>query len=81
MKPYTISLKPGANTAIAASKLAHFIVERWVPGNAGGVHVLITPRIAETLRGLWEEANAKNQERWFRVALQGNMPAIIELDD
>lgn len=46
---YRITVEPGANPGKAAMRMAKFIVDRWLPSNAGGVHVMITPPLADSL--------------------------------
>lgn len=81
MTPYTVELKPGANVDAAASRLAKLIIDRWMPGNAGGVHILLTPRLAGSLASLWAAVNASNKSKRFRVSIEGNKPLLTEMEE
>jgi hypothetical protein len=76
--PYTMTLHPGRNPAGAADKAARYIVDRWMPGNAGGVHVMITPRLAKALYTIYSEAT---KPVYIRVTIRGHIPNLTILDD
>ncbi len=46
---YRVTTKPGGRPDLAAMRLAVYIVDRWLPDHAGGVHILITPTLAEAV--------------------------------
>lgn len=68
-----MTLHPGANPAKAASRAAQYIVNRWMPGNAGGVHLMVTPRLAQALLTIYNEMSGETR---IRVTIQGNIPNL-----
>jgi hypothetical protein len=71
---YNITATPGANPQHAAARLASYIVNRWMPGNAGGVHVLITPKLASILLQFF----ARPKPTVLEVNTVGLTPVITE---
>lgn len=63
----------------AADKLARYIIDRWMPGNAGGVHVLMTPKLAKRIAGFYAHCALKKKEMQVRVSLDnGLLLTVIE---
>ena len=71
--PYVMTLHPGQRPEIAAAKAARYIVDRWMPNNAGGVHVMMTPRLAKALLAIYQEMDKATD---IRVTIQGNIPNL-----
>lgn len=74
MTPFCVTLDPGNNVPQASMRLAKLIVDRWMPGNAGGVHLLVTPQMAKSLAAIWPHDRPKT----LRVEIVGNRPVITE---
>jgi len=53
-KPYKIKVTPGQNPKIAAEKLSRLIIDKAMPRNAGGVHVLCGPGLTSLLIPFFE---------------------------
>jgi hypothetical protein len=81
MKPFTITMHPGANVQRASAQLARLIIDRWMPDNAGGVHMLINPRLASSLSALWQQVNMEQKAKSFRVGIYGNVPNLVEINE
>lgn len=77
--PYTLTLKPGANAHRAADQAAAYVVNRWLPNNAGGVHILITPRLAKALLSMLQEGLRYQRDVRVRVTIEGNIPHLTVL--
>jgi hypothetical protein len=71
--PYTITLHPGKNAEAVAGKVARYIVDQWMPGNAGGVHLIVTPRLTKCLVEIYKKMTTDTR---IRVSLEGNVPLI-----
>ena len=74
--PYELTLTPGANIEAAAAKVAKYIVNRWMPNNAGGIHMLVTPKIAAVLLELYKSVNATKISIKVRVTIENNIPVL-----
>jgi hypothetical protein len=72
-EPYTITLKPGANVAAASKKCAEYIINTWLPNNAGGVHFMLTPKLTLTIYEIYK--NIKEDTK-LRVTIKNNVPHI-----
>ncbi len=73
MIPYIMTLHPGANPAKAAARAAQYIINRWLPNNAGGIHLMVMPRLAQALLTIYSEMS---KETHIRVTIQGNIPNL-----
>ncbi len=73
MVPYIMTLHPGNNPAKAAARAAQYIINRWMPNNAGGIHLMVTPRLATALLTIYREMKKETQ---IRVTIQGNIPNL-----
>jgi hypothetical protein len=71
--PFTITLTPGPNIGKAAAKAAAYVVDQWLPDNAGGVHVMVTTRLAATFLKLYQEAKGPVK---VRVSLENHIPLL-----
>lgn len=71
--PYTLTLTPGPNADRAAERAARYIIDTWMPGNAGGVHLMVTPRIKAALLAIYQKATGPVR---VRVSLEGNVPLL-----
>ena len=72
---YRITVEPGANPGKAAMRMAKFIVDRWLPSNAGGVHVMITPSLCISLLPFFERTKPTE----ISVDTHHNHPIITEI--
>ena len=81
MTPFVITLQPGANVMLAATRAARVIIDRWMPHNAGGVHWLVGGQLAGHLAVLWGRANARQRPIRIRVHVEANRPVLTELVD
>lgn len=73
MTPFTMTLNPGPHAGKAAAKAAEYVVDQWLPDNAGGVHVMVTPRLAMTFLKLYQETKGPVK---VRVSLENNIPLL-----
>lgn len=78
---YVITLNPGVKSGEAAKKAATYIIDRWMPNNRGGVHVLVTPRLTAQLFKFWELVNQFDRPAKIRVIIEGNMPVLHVLEE
>ena len=69
-----VTVAPGANPDRAAARLARYIVDRWMPGNAGGIHLVATPRMASVLLQFFQ----RQQPTDLVVDTRGLVPVIRE---
>jgi hypothetical protein len=76
MTPFTMTLTPGPNAAEASVKAAKYVMNEWLPNNAGGVHILVTPKLAETFLKIYQEAKGPVK---VRVSLENNIPLLAVL--
>lgn len=72
-EPYVITLTPGGNHEDAAARCARYIVNRWLPGNAGSVHLMVTPRLAGVLLTIYRQMEEPTR---IRVTVQNNIPNL-----
>ncbi len=77
--PYTVDIQPNRNAVEASVKLAKYIIDRWMPGNAGGVHVIVTPQLARGLSPLYARATIERRVISIRITVPGQIPVITEL--
>lgn len=80
MIPYIMTLHPGPNAAAAAKRAATYIMDRWLPDNAGGIHVLVTPKLTAKLAQFYELVNRFDHPAEIRVTIQGNVPCLEVLE-
>jgi hypothetical protein len=71
---YTVTVTPGPNAQHAAARLAKYIINRWMPGNAGGIHVMVTPQMAESLLPFFQ----RKANTILTVDTMGTVPEIRE---
>ena len=74
-KPYKVKIEPGPNPEKAATRLATYIVNRWMPGNVGGVHIMLTPQLTKSLLPFFQ----RGEPTTIGVAIIRNRPVIKEL--
>ena len=72
-EPYVMTLHQGKNKEAAAMKGARYIINKWMPGNAGGVHVLVTPKMAASLLSIYK---TMTKDTKIRVSHQSNIPLL-----
>lgn len=75
---YSIVVHPGANIHAASSRMARIIVDRWLPNNAGGIHLLMTPKVAQRLLPIFERANKLKRDVQVDINTLGMIPIITE---
>lgn len=73
---YRVELRPGGNVEAAAGRLARTIIDRWIPGHAGGVHLLLTPKLASIVADLWRQVNDGARARTLVVDTRRGMPVL-----
>ena len=71
-----MTLTPGPNYGKAAARAAEYVVEQWMPGNAGAVQILVTPKLALTFFKLYKEAKGPVK---VRVSIENNIPLLVVL--
>lgn len=54
-------------------RAARHVIDTWMPGNAGGVHLMAGPRLTKTFLAIY--TSAKGPVR-LRVSLSGNVPLL-----
>ena len=59
----------------SAIKLAKIVIDRCMPHNAGGVHVIMMPKLAETLLPFF----ARKTDTKLKVDTNGSVPLITEV--
>lgn len=72
---YTVTVQPGDNAKRAAVRMARYVVQRWMPGNAGGVHVFATPQLATLLLPFF----TRPKPTTLRVDTMGLTPVLTEI--
>jgi hypothetical protein len=77
--PYVLTLHPGANVEVAVARAARYIIDRWMPGNAGGVVLLLGPQLCGLLHPIWQRANQTRRPINLRVELIANRPYVTEV--
>jgi hypothetical protein len=77
--PYRLTIHPNRDIHAAPLKLATFIIDKWMPNNAGGVHVLLGQRLAGSLRQFFEKATERQKNYEIGIAFRGSEPQIIDL--
>jgi hypothetical protein len=78
--PYTIACSPGSLDPWAAGKrAATVVVNRWMPGHAGGVHHIVTPRIAALFQEAFVAATKRGKPIEIRVSIENNLPLLTIL--
>lgn len=77
---YVLTLRPGVNAAAAAKGAATYIINRWMPGNAGGVHLMLTPHLTRMLVRWWEMVNLVDHPAEVRVTIENNRPVLTVLE-
>lgn len=70
-----IRITPGANPDKASLRLATLIVNKWMPGNAGGVHVICTPQLSKLLHQFF----VRSKQTDIAVSFNGITPVISEI--
>lgn len=78
-EPYQVTLHPGANVDVAAKRLANYIVDTWMPGNAGGATFIMVPQLMQLLTPLYEKARVTNKDVRLDIRLVKNRPYITEV--
>lgn len=71
---YDVTVTPGNNAKKASIRMAHYIVQRWMPDNAGGVHMLAGAQLAGLLLPFFERVKPTK----LRVDTTDNRPVISE---
>lgn len=71
--PYVITLTPGKTPERAAKECARYILNRWLPNNAGGVHLLAGPRLTKALETIYRTMPGPTE---IRVTIRGNIPNL-----
>jgi hypothetical protein len=72
---YLLRAKPGKSPQTAAEKMSRYIIDRWIPGNAGGAHVLMGPGLTKLLLQFFKRPTPTK----LRVDTRGSKPVITEI--
>jgi hypothetical protein len=64
---YDIRLEPGANVEKAVAKLSKYIIDRWMPDNAGGIVVMQGPALCELIYPIWRRVNENRKGVTLRI--------------
>ncbi len=76
---YIITLSPGGNVDAVAMRCASVVIDRWLPQNRGGVHLMMGPRLAAHIAALLHKAAHHQRPIRVRVTIEGNIPVLTEL--
>ncbi len=80
-QPYTMTLTPGRNADACANRAARYVIDRWLPDNAGGIHLMVTSRLAGAFYLiLTQAAEARLGQVRVRVEIRGSIPELSVLD-
>lgn len=71
---YEVTVSPGHNPENASLKLAHYIINRWLPGNAGGVHFMLDRKMANSLLQFFQ----RSKNTTLIINTMDNVPVITE---
>ncbi len=74
--PYTIEVKPGGNASMAAKRASKYVIDRWMPRNAGGVHVLMGSHLTATFESFFALANRHGRPVDIRVTFENHRPVL-----
>jgi hypothetical protein len=77
--PYTVVLTGGPRPEIAAARLAKLIIDRWHPGHAGGMVLLLGPKMAKSLLPFFSRAAATGRPITLRISVPHTVPLIEEV--
>lgn len=72
---YRVTATPGQNAERAAASLARYVIDRWMPGNAGGVRVFGVPQLCALLLPFFQRDKATILE----VDTRGITPVVKEV--
>lgn len=76
---YRVTIHPGRNTMDATARLARLIIDRWMPGHAGGVVVLAGPQLCQLLHPLFIKAERIRRCIVLCVDTRTKRPVITEV--
>ncbi len=77
---YRVVIHPGGKTMEATARLAKRIIDEWMPGNGGGVTLMIGPDLCALLHPLFQKAQAQNRDLTIEVdTTNGTRPVITEV--
>lgn len=76
---YRITIHPGPNTMQATARLAKVIIDRWLPGHAGGAVILSGPQLCQLLHPIFVRAERLRCEVTLQVDTSSGRPVITEL--
>jgi hypothetical protein len=72
---YRVTITPGERPDLAALRMAKYIINRWMPDHAGGVVILLAPRLASLLQHFFTRPAATE----VSVDTRGITPVITEI--
>lgn len=75
---YRVTIHPGRNTMEATSRLARLIIDRWMPGHAGGVVLLAGSQLCQLLHPLFVKAERIRRDIVLCVDTRSSRPVITE---
>lgn len=71
--PYIITLHPGRRGDDAARRCSRYIIDRWMPGNAGGIHLLVGDQLSKALSTIYDYMTKPVR---IRVTIHNNIPNL-----
>lgn len=75
---YRVTIHPGRNIEQAVARLARLIIDRWMPGHAGGVVVIAGPQLCAILRPFFIKAERGCRNITIIVDTTETRPVIME---
>lgn len=76
---YRVTIHPGRNIEQAVARLARLIIDRWMPGHAGGVVVIAGPQLCQLLAPLFAKAERERRSITLSVDTTDPRPVITEI--
>lgn len=76
---YRVTIHHSCNSGPAAERLARVIIDRWMPGNGGGVLVLLGPQLLCVLLPFFLKAKLQRRDVTISVDTTDPQPVITEI--
>lgn len=75
---YRIAIHPKASPE-GPAKMSRYIINRWMPGNAGGILVFGVPQLVGLLSPLFEKSRASGKDITIQINTLGITPVLTEI--
>lgn len=76
---YRVTIHPGRNVELAVARLARLIIDRWLPGHAGGVVLIAGPQLCQLLHPLFLKSERERRSITISVDTTDPRPVITEI--